>query len=110
MVTITREQCLVELFKYYAQESSITRPELGTLLGKSVGEMAAFHRDHNEAIGPWPRPMKKRIENRRCQYPEGLPGFEDFHLCGRMRTGNPLVCDIHEDKIWTIPECEEIKD
>lgn len=108
MSTITREQCLVELFKYYAQESSITRPELGKLLGKSVGQMAAFHRDHEKSIGSWPRPSKIRIQKRKCQYPEGLPGFEDFHICGRTRSGDPLVCDMHKGKTWSIPECEEI--
>ncbi len=108
---ITREQCMVELFKYYAEEAAVTRPELGTLLGKTVGEMAAFHRDHDKdgkVIGPWPRLNKVRRENRRCQYPEGLPGFEDFHACGRTRTTDPLVCGVHEGKIWTIPECKEI--
>lgn len=97
---------VVALLAYYAQEASVTRPEIAErILGKTVGFVAGIHhRDHlsgeKEKIGPWPKLDPLRKNNRRCQFPVGNPLKIGFHLCGAQRTGDDLVCRRHTGKTW----------
>ena len=101
---------VVALLAYFAQETTITRPEVSKLLGKKgVGYVAGIHhRDHlkgkKEVIGQWPSIDKGRKSKRRCQFPIGTPLEEGFHLCGATRNKDPLVCDGHIGNVWIPPE------
>ena len=100
----------VALLAYFAQEATVTRPEVAErILGKTVGFAAGVHhRDHllgeHEKIGPWPKLDPARRKNRRCQFPIGNPLQKDFHLCGGIRRTDDLVCTRHVGKTWTPAE------
>lgn len=95
---------LVALLKEMAAEASITRPEVGVLVGKTVGQMAGIHNRNVKTIGTWPTINAERRKNRRCQFPLGMPGTNDFHLCGCERArDDSLRCKTHKGKTWTPP-------
>jgi len=92
---------VVQLLREYAFEASITRPEVGMILGQTVGQMAGIHNRNTRVIGTWPILDPKRKSNRRCQFPLGTPGSEDFHLCGDVRADDDLLlCKKHRGMKW----------
>lgn len=92
---------IVMLLKEYAFEESITRPEAGVIIGKTLGQVAGIHNRNVAIIGPWPTLNPIRKKNRGCQYPIGTPGTTDFDLCGKPRTSEVSpVCEHHKGKIW----------
>lgn len=95
---------IVALLKEFASEASITRPEVGILVGLSVGQVAGIHNRHTQKIGMWPKLDPTRRANRRCQFPIGMPGTKDFRTCGEMRAqGDSLCCPVHKGMEWTPP-------
>ncbi len=95
---------IVLLLKEYAFEASITRPEAGKVMGKTLGQVAGIHNRNQKAIGPWPKIDPVRRKNRRCQFPVGTPGTEGFHLCGCERKNHPFLCEAHKEKVWQPPK------
>jgi hypothetical protein len=93
---------VVALLKEYKDESSIKRPEVGRIIGMTIGQVAGIR--HRNRLVPWPQPLPHVITNRGCQFPLGQPGTEEFRLCGIHRENDPLLCKEHKGKKW-IPEC-----
>lgn len=99
------DKALVALLKEFACEASITRPEVGKLVGKTLGQIAGVHNRNKKTIGTWPEIDPTRKKNRRCQFPLGTPGTDSFHLCGKDRApGNTLVCAGHSRMTWKPPK------
>ncbi|MDB5225554.1 MAG: hypothetical protein JWL87_506 [Candidatus Adlerbacteria bacterium] len=95
---------LVKLLAEYAKEESVTRPEVGRIVGMTLGAIAGIHNRYKKEIGPWPHLDKNRKKNRGCQFPIGVPGTTKFHLCGnKLSESQKLVCTEHEDVIWKPP-------
>jgi hypothetical protein len=94
---------VVALLKEFCDEASITRTEVGTIIGKNRNQIAGIC-DRN-GIVPWPHIPKRVLENRGCQFPRNIPDTSEFAICGMFRTSDPLVCNDHKGKVW-VPECK----
>ena len=58
---------IVALLREYAAEASITRPEVGKMLGMTVGQIAGIHHRNIKQTGTWPALDPQRKKNRCCQ-------------------------------------------
>jgi hypothetical protein len=97
---------IVALLKEYKDEASLTRTEVGRIIGKTRGQVAGIC--HRNGIAPWPLVPKEVTQNRSCQFPIGKPATEEFHLCGKQKApGLSLLCSEHERQKW-VPKCEVI--
>lgn len=94
---------VVALLKEYRDEASLTRTEAGRIIGKTRGQIAGICQ--RKGIAPWPvfkgGIHAQRIKNRGCQFPIGMPGTDEFRLCGMHRESDPLLCNEHKGKKWT---------
>lgn len=96
---------VVALLREFAFEASITRPEVGHLLGMTTGQMAGIHNRNVKKIGSWPTLNADRRRNRGCQFPTGAPGMETFDVCGKPRApGHALCCKAHKGMRWKPPQ------
>lgn len=93
---------VVALLKELKDEASITRTEVGILLGKERGYVAGICR--RNGIEPWPQIPVRVLQNRGCQFPLNQPGTEDFRICGMFRENDSLVCNEHKGVEW-VPHC-----
>lgn len=41
---------------------------------------------------------------RKCQWPNGHPGDEDFHFCGKSTFGGFSYCRDHVSRAYRVPE------
>ena len=90
---------VVELLKEYKDEASVSRTEVGRILGKTRNYVAGIC-DRND-IKPWPKIPKNVVARRDCQFPIGEPGSKEFHLCGKRKApGHSLLCEEHERSKW----------
>ena len=90
---------VVQLLIEFKNEASITRTEVGRIVGKTRGQIAGICNRNN--IVDWPQIPKLVRLNRCCQYPVGTPGEEGFHLCGKRKApGHSFLCIAHEANKW----------
>jgi hypothetical protein len=91
---------LVELLKFYREKATVTRPEVGILTGKSVGQIAGVC--NRAGITGWPKINPESFADRRCQFPVLRNGQR--HICGKMRPLNAetdsLCCTEHQGEVW----------
>ena len=98
---------LVALLQEYKDEASLTRTEVGRIVGKTRGQIAGVC--NRQGIKPWPSIPRAVTRNRYCQFPIGIPGSAEFHLCDKRKApGHSLLCNEHENKKWK-PECKVLK-
>lgn len=90
---------IVALLKEYKDEVSVTRTEVGRMVGMTRGQIAGICNRHD--IKPWPKILKHVVRNRSCQFPIGRPGTEEFHLCGKRKAiGHSFLCEEHRGERW----------
>jgi len=91
---------LVELLRFYKKKATVTRPEVGILTGKSVGQIAGIC--NRAAITGWPKIEPEVVRDRSCQFPVLKNGQR--YVCGLMRSqgvdADPLRCSDHREMIW----------
>ena len=96
---------LVELLKFYKKKTTVTRPEVGVLTGKTVGAIAGIC--NRADITGWPKIDPDSMIDRPCQFPILKNG--ERQVCGLFRSvdvdADPLRCSDHREHIWD-PEKE----
>ncbi len=95
---------VVALLKFFWLKGTVTRPEIGRMLGrKGPGYIAGICRRNK--IAPWPTVSKETRRNRTCQFPtKELPKGE-FVQCGaRTEPEHPHVCKRHRQLAWPLKE------
>jgi hypothetical protein len=94
------DDALVELLKFYKQKATVTRPEVGVLTGKSVGQIAGVC--NRAGIKDWPKLDPNDAVERPCQFPVIRHG--ERYVCGLMRShgvdADPLRCGEHRHRVW----------
>jgi hypothetical protein len=78
----------IQLIKYYRDHEELTRPQVASVLGFSVGQIASLCYNNNL---DWPRHEARPL--RQCQFPLWDRQTRTFRICGLSAVGG--ICTPH---------------
>lgn len=89
----------IALLRFFFRLRILTRPEVGKMVGATVGRIAGLCRRHG--IEPWPEIPPKLKEIRRCCFPLTLPSATKPRLCDKEHSPTcTFLCTEHEHVEW----------
>ncbi len=98
---MNEKDATVKVLQIYKQTGMVTRPEVGQMLGKSVGSIAAACRDNN--ITGWPEVPPEVKQLRKCCFLVTPLDAVNPRLCSKPKTSpDEFRCVEHKEAIYQL--------
>ena len=98
---MNEKEATVKFLLIYKQTAMVTRPEVGTMLGKSVGSIAATCRDND--ISGWPDVLPEVKQLRKCCFLVKPLDAVNPRLCSKEKEPDDpegFLCKEHKGAVY----------